>query len=467
VTSVAELAGHTAELDNANFIIGDAGAGSFADAFMTPDGSFPGVVIHAEEAWTFEQLYRDSNNKRPWFSHEQTAGFIDLGCGVISGIVFSIFAAFGFSEVKVVNRATALSQLGLGILGLAVVALVLILIGVVWTWCATAILHVGLVVGAVSAVFGASFEMLVHSGKSIIEPIHWVVAKMRSSARLILGALLLLLAGLSVAFAEECHYTVTINSGGDRGALVLTLRDPTTFNQLSEMLPFDRIAIRSTTTIATLTPSRGPDSGIVVVDGKTDAAKIGIVLLPCASSGTFAAAWSAFWGSLNHHTASTREGATIVYRGLKTTEPDIQVGPLRDLSNLKDAGGLVPGTGLAFAWAGGVPPYHFSVEDDRTGKPLAHGHTNSPLIWLAQFRTSTEPIDIALTDSQGATLWHQMGSLNAVPYPMSSIDSDIALFQADESYRLEVLKQLLKLSDNGDRTAATAVALIQSSGSKQ
>ena len=48
----------------------------------------------------------------------------------------------------------------------------LVCFGVGWTWLAAS---VGMAIGAVSAMFGAMLEALVHAGEFVVKPLHWLV----------------------------------------------------------------------------------------------------------------------------------------------------------------------------------------------------------------------------------------------------------------------------------------------------
>ena len=58
---------------------------------------------------------------------------------------------------------------------LALMALVLVVLGVTWTWLAVGLLSAGVVIGAMSAMFGAMLETLVHAGEYLVKPLHWLV----------------------------------------------------------------------------------------------------------------------------------------------------------------------------------------------------------------------------------------------------------------------------------------------------
>ena len=60
---------------------------------------------------------------------------------------------------------------------LVLMALVLVAFGVAWTWLAVGLLSAGVVIGAMSATFGAMLETLVHAGELLVHPLHWLVER--------------------------------------------------------------------------------------------------------------------------------------------------------------------------------------------------------------------------------------------------------------------------------------------------
>ena len=67
-------------------------------------------------------------------------------------------------------------------------ALVLVVLGVTWTWLAVGLLSAGVVIGAMSAMFGAMLETLVHAGEYLVKPLHWLVEQFMKRKTATVGA---------------------------------------------------------------------------------------------------------------------------------------------------------------------------------------------------------------------------------------------------------------------------------------
>ena len=103
----------------------------------------------------------------------------------------------------------ALGQFAEGLLVLVLMAGVLVGFGWLWTWWAVYLLSAGVVIGAMSAMFGAMLETLVHAGKLLIDPLHWLVERLMKHKTVIVVALTILCVPL-VGHAADCSYKVTV-----------------------------------------------------------------------------------------------------------------------------------------------------------------------------------------------------------------------------------------------------------------
>jgi hypothetical protein len=158
------LAEYAPSMREAYVILGDLGSGSRSDFFLTPQGLRPGVVIHAEAAWTLA-----SGEGTFWrfvrtHAHGLVADMLEVFVGILAGCAFAAVAAFRGPRREVDGPLAAIMGLAWGLAGLFVCWLVLMIIGVVWTWIAVGVMRTGLVLGAATAIFGAMLDTLIHIG---------------------------------------------------------------------------------------------------------------------------------------------------------------------------------------------------------------------------------------------------------------------------------------------------------------
>jgi hypothetical protein len=180
-------------LNDSYVLLGTAGRGVGSDLFLTPMGELPGVVIHAQSVWTLITL-RGANSWIPWPQHrELVASILDLLIGFAAGAGFSIYTAYTARDDRRADSIASLGQaLGCfaeGLFGLLWMAGVLIIIGVAWTSLAVGLLSAGMVIGAMSALFGAMLEVLAHVGNSLVRPVHWAVERSMKHKTVVLVAL--------------------------------------------------------------------------------------------------------------------------------------------------------------------------------------------------------------------------------------------------------------------------------------
>ena len=159
-------------LSNSYVLLGTAGRGVESDRFPTPVGELPGVMIHAQSLWTLTRY--DANF---WEQHREfLASLLDLLTAFVAAAVFSLYLAWKNARKRPLDSIRqALRQFAEGLVVLALMALVLVVLGVTWTWLAVGLLSAGVVIGAMSAMFGAMLETLVHAGEYLVKPLHWLV----------------------------------------------------------------------------------------------------------------------------------------------------------------------------------------------------------------------------------------------------------------------------------------------------
>ena len=161
-------------LNDSYVLLGEAVRGVGSDRFLTPVGELPGVMIHAQSLWT---LWRDDANF--WEGHREIlASLIDLLTAIVAGAVFSLYPAWKDGRERPLDSVRqALLRFAEGLVVLVLMALVLVAFGVAWTWLAVGLLSAGVVIGAMSAMFGAMLETLVHAGEYLVKPLHWLVER--------------------------------------------------------------------------------------------------------------------------------------------------------------------------------------------------------------------------------------------------------------------------------------------------
>ena len=163
---------HKDILNDSYVLLGVAARGVGSDRYLTPVGENPGVMIHAQSLWT---LWHDSTNS--WERHREfIASLLNLLTAFVAGGVFSLYPAWKHGRERPIDSIRqTLHQFAEGLVLLALIALVLVVLGVTWTWLAVGLLSAGVVIGAMSAMFGAMLETLVHAGEYLVKPLHWLV----------------------------------------------------------------------------------------------------------------------------------------------------------------------------------------------------------------------------------------------------------------------------------------------------
>ena len=165
-------------LDDSYVLLGTASPGVGSDRFPTPVGELPGVMIHAQSLWTLTG--GGANSWIQWEQHREfLASLLDLLTAFVAGAVFSLYVAWrDRREQRISSISQALWRFAEGLVVLGCVAGVLIIFGVAWTWLAVGLLSAGVVIGAMSATFGAMLETLVHAGELLVHPLHWLVERL-------------------------------------------------------------------------------------------------------------------------------------------------------------------------------------------------------------------------------------------------------------------------------------------------
>ena len=138
------------------------------------------VVVDADARW----------REFSWEQHREfLASLLDLLTAFVAGVVFSIYPAWKDGrEGRIDSIRQALRQFAEGFVVLALMAVVLIFFGVAWTWLAVGLLSAGVVIGAMSAMFGAMLETLVHAGEYLVKPLHWLVEQFMKHKTATVGA---------------------------------------------------------------------------------------------------------------------------------------------------------------------------------------------------------------------------------------------------------------------------------------
>jgi hypothetical protein len=438
-------------LKGAYVILGAVSAGTMLDRFQTPLGELPGAVIHAEAVWTLAVLAHSPGNSlgADDATRHLAAIGLDLLTGIAAGLVFATYLTCTSRDKPIHGVRIAIRRFLSGIVGLLLMSAILFLLGVGWTWVASHFLTLGLVVGAVVAVFGAMLETLSHLSADLIEPIHWAVG--RAVRRLRLPALMLLLCCSSkYAFAGECAYTLSY-----MGHL-----PDTVFSHAARWLPFERLEILVPSVTVTMVPAPGSDG-----DKLSFTSPGSWVLPPCPPRPGFAAAWRSFWQALNARESTPTTGATMLLRG--AIDPT-SVGPLRPLSTLTQAAGPMIGRpGLALLWAGGRPPFAVELQDEATETRMGRATTDRRLLWLPVLQVSERVIKVNVRDGDGQELRTTLRPVPTLPAMPSGVDGAIELFQGRPAYRMEALRELCELSDTGDALADRAIELIRATGARQ
>jgi hypothetical protein len=447
--------------DGSYVVLGSLASSPIRDRLMTPLGERPGAVIQAEAVWTWQAMTDESGSLR-WTARHR--GSLDRPLalveewliGAVAGAIFAIFTLIGGARQPISRPAAALRRFAFGITRLAVIAILLLLIGVGWTSLAVSLAELGILVGAGTAVFAAMLETLVHSGDDLISPVGWWVGRIMRNVLVSTVVGLLCMTTLA-AHADECSYRVTIRGEVDR----VTTDPPGIHPPWS---PFDRLAIKDApNTKVTIEPAEGSGGETLHLAG-TDRPPI-VILPPCPPPRSrTAAAWRSFWALLNPREQTKSTAATLLYRG--SGDRTIEEGALRELSNLAAAAGTVTGAqGIAFAWAGGTPPYLIEFRDDVSGSVLGRTHTEHHDLWLPGWQTPARAYKLIIHDATGTTIQHELRPMSAVPIPNASVADAIELFQTAPEYRLEALRQLVAKADAGDVMADRAAFLIHTAGS--
>lgn len=446
------LAEHAELLRGAYVILGGVGSGSVPDRFTTPLGERPGALIQAEAVWTLVH----GNDHAGW-SRRLWACFIEITTGFVAGGAFAAFAAASakWTEGPIESAPTALCRFGLGVAGLLWITAVLVFAGVVWTWlAATFLIETGVVIGAVAAIFAAMLETLVHVGDYLVAPIHWGVARVMRHL-MIIGVIGIFCSSVS-ARADECYYRLKIV-----GQMADVNSEPPLCKVTGQCNPFDRVVINNARTSVTVEPEPASTEGAMHLAG-TDTPPV-LILPPCLPPGSgFTRAWRSFWASLNPREPTTSSGATVLYRGADSVAEAVQHGPLRELTNLSSAIGLVTGTeGLALVWAGGSPPYQVLFQDDVSKSLMGRAHTSRQYLWLPGWRAPARPFTLIVQDAAGAALRRQLRPLPPAPVADATLADAIQLFETAPDYRMEALRQLVARAEAGDDVAEQAVALVR------
>ena len=155
-------------------ILGVVGSDANTDAFPTPLGLYPGAVIHAEAVWT---LAAEGATHWTRSVHHILHPAFEMMFGLVSAAILAVFTAARGEKHAIASHASAIRRFGWGILLIAVSLLVFCFLGWVWTYTAVLLMREGVVIGAVTAVFGSMLETLVDAGDDIVGPIHWAIAR--------------------------------------------------------------------------------------------------------------------------------------------------------------------------------------------------------------------------------------------------------------------------------------------------
>jgi CHASE2 domain-containing sensor protein len=450
-------------LNDSYVLLGTAGRGVGSDRFITPVGELPGVMIHAQSLWT---LWRNDTNF--WERHrERLASLLDLVTAILAAAVFSLYPAWRDGhQLPLDSIRQALRQFAEGLVVLALMAAVLLLFGVTWTRLAVGLLSAGVVIGAMSAMFGAMLETLVHAGEYLVKPLHWLVERlMKQEHKTVIVVALTILCVPLVGHAADCSYKVTVTPPLSKDWTV-EWGDATQHNRKEPpdpgvlLQPFDRIVVKRGTSVAVQLADE-PSARPMTIEGSDTDEGAALILPPCGPRG----AWDSFWAVMNPRESTRSFGATLVWRGMEKGEVARQGGPLRELTTLVPAQGTIAGAkGLAFAWVGGSPPYRIAIEDEASGTPLARTHVTIAELWLPDWRTPPAPFVVIVTDEQGVALWRHLQPLPPPSTGGDEIGDAVALFETAPEYRLEALRRLFIRAKGGDALATRAIALIRIAG---
>jgi hypothetical protein len=168
---------------------------------------------------------------------------------------------------------------------------------------------------------------------------------------------------------------------------------------------------------------------------------------------------------LNPREPRSSTGGTFLYRGFGDAEAAVHSGPLRPALHLGPSSGMVAGSlGLAFAWAGGRPPFTISVQEARDGHVLGQAHTERQNLWLPGWEAPAEDFAITVQDGVGEVLRSPQRVLVPSPVADQSVTDAIELYQTSPAYRLEALRRLAVRAEDGDELADHAVRLIEVGG---
>jgi hypothetical protein len=460
-------------LAGAYVVIGHIEPDSTADTFMTPVGEMPGALIHAQSVRTLASG-QPSDWARRYVSPLllRPEGFISLVAGaalsLVAGAAFAAYmAVFDRNETGEDRRSFANVIYRFvfgGIGGLVLIGFVLLCVGVLWTWLAARLVEEGLLLGALTPMFGAMLELLAHVGENLVAPMKWLAQRL--IPRGILPVLLsLLCVSSATARAEDCFGELVTVTGELKDVRVqpgerLVTRLPV------HLKPFDRVIVTNARTSVLVEQVVGTERRKMHLNGADFPEKAGVILPPCSPRPGLVGAWDAFWDALNADagTQLRSSGATLVYRSANGSQTRAG-GPLRELTNLAPATGVVVNSlGLALAWAGGSPPYSVAIEDEASGKSLGRGEAVDQNLWLAEWRTPAEPFVVIVRDAEGAELWRHLRPLQPPPVGDIDLGEAILLFESAPTYRLEALRRLVARATGGDILAGRAVELLKLSG---
>jgi len=292
-----------------------------------------------------------------------------------------------------------------------------------------------------------------------------------ATARLAVAAITVGLLSAGVR-AEDCRAeleTAVAGAGTVTGVSVQPSSRPVSVSELPMPLKqFERVVIDPGGTSMVIVQTVHGEAQRFPLDSGTT--RVSRTVLPCPSRQGLAGAWDAFWGVLNPHIDQPQHavGATRIYRGLESAGESVTTGPLRELTNLLPAKGFVgDAPGVAFAWAGGTPPYSIDIEDDASGAPLVHGETAAPLLWRPDWAVPRQSFVLIVRDAEGVELWRHLRPLAPAPVSDGDLGDAIQLFQDSRDYRLEALRRLVRRAEGDDALARKAIETVQLSGSAE
>jgi hypothetical protein len=450
-------------LAGAYVVIGHIEPGSTADTFMTPVGEMPGALIHAQSVRTLASG-QPSDWARRYVPPLLPEWFISLVAGAAFAAYMAVFDRneTGEDHCSFANVIYRFVFGGIG--GLVLIGFVLLCVGVLWTWLAARLVEGGLLLGALTPVFGAMLELLAHVGENLVAPMKWLAQRL--IPRGILPMLLsLLCVSSATARAEDCFGELVTVAGELKDVQVQPGGRLVTHLPV-HLKPFDRVIVTDARTSVLVEQVVGTERRKMHLNGADPPEEAGVILPPCSPRPGLVGAWDAFWDALNANagTQLRSSGATLVYRGVSGSQTRAG-GPLRELTNLAPAtGAVVNSLGLALAWAGGSPPYSVAIEDEASGKSLGRGEGVDQNLWLAEWRTPAEPFVVIVRDAEGAELWRHLRPLQPPPVGDIDLGEAIFLFESTPAYRLEALRRLVARATGGDILAGRAVELLKLSG---